>query len=95
MTDSEAVRKLADLARLEIPEERQQKLVAEFDAILEYVGQLEELDASESGEFLPYANTLRKDGEPTPAGTWTKQIVAQFPEKEGNSLSVKQIISHD
>lgn len=95
MTDSESVQKLAALARLSIPEERLTTLASEFDAILAYVGQLEELDASGEGAYLPYTNVLRKDGEPTPAGTWTKAITAQFPEKEGDLLSVKQIISHD
>jgi Asp-tRNA(Asn)/Glu-tRNA(Gln) amidotransferase C subunit len=37
------VKKLAALARLSVPEEELPKLAAEFDAILTYIGQLDEL----------------------------------------------------
>lgn len=95
MTDSAEVKKLAALARITISEERLPKLAEEFDAILSYVGQLEELETTAEGAYLPYGNIFRKDGEPTEGGTWTASITDQFPEKEGDSLSVKQIISYD
>ena len=95
MTDSAGVTKLAALARITIPEERLPKLAEEFDAILAYVGQLEELATTAEGAYLPYGNIFRKDGEPTLSGTWTSAITEQFPDKDGDSLSVKQIISYD
>ena len=95
MATTDDVRKLAELARIDVPEERLATFAAEFDQILTYVGQLGELTVPKGEPLLPYENIMRKDGEPTAPGTWTKAIVDQFPEKEGNYLVVKQIISHD
>jgi len=95
MATPDDVTKLAELARIEVPEARLASFAAEFDQILAYVSQLDELSVEKGGQLLPYKNILRKDGEPTPRGTWTKDIVAQFPKRDGNYLSVKQIISHD
>ncbi|MDB5237431.1 MAG: glutamyl-tRNA(Gln) and/or aspartyl-tRNA(Asn) amidotransferase subunit [Parcubacteria group bacterium] len=86
------VKKLAALARLSVSEEELPKFVAEFDAILEYVGQLETLDIASGGDILTYANSFRADGIPHEKGVWTPGLVEAFPAKEGDALSVKQII---
>lgn len=92
----EDVKRLANLARIEVPEGDLERFATEFDSILAYVGKLDELTLPEaSGALSPVRNVLREDGAPTEPGTWTERIVAQFPEKEGNALSVKKIISHD
>lgn len=97
MASAEDVQKLAALARLTIPEEKLASFAKEFDAILAYVGTLDELSlpSSEKRTLPVVRNVFREDGEPHEAGKYTEKIVAQFPEKEGNSLKVKQIIVHD
>ena len=95
MATPEDVVKLAELARIQLPEERLPKLVAEFDQILSYVGQLDALTVSNAEPLLPYNNIMRKDGEPHEKGLWTEALASQFPERSGNYLSVKKIISHD
>lgn len=93
----EDVQKLAALARLSIPTEALPARAVEFDRIVTYIGQLDELDINI--DILPKApslrNILRKDGEATPSGTWTKKLVGMFPKRDGDHLSVKKIISHD
>ncbi len=91
------VKRLAALARIDIPEQKLATFAAEFESVLAYVGKLDELTLpAENAETYPTRrNVLREDGEPTPAGTYTEAIAAQFPERDGNYLSVKQIISHD
>ena len=93
----EDVRRLAMLSRIEISDADLQSFAGEFDAILAYVGKLEELTLpSVSERVLPTArNVLREDGEPHAPGIYTEKIVEQFPERDGNYLSVKQILSHD
>jgi aspartyl-tRNA(Asn)/glutamyl-tRNA(Gln) amidotransferase subunit C len=93
----EDVKRLADLSRIAIPEADLERFAKGFDAILEYVGKLEELTLPMGNtRVLPAVrNVLREDGEPHTPGIYTESIVAQFPEREGNSLSVKQIISND
>lgn len=93
----EDVKRLAALSRVEIPEAELATFASEFDAILAYVGKLEELTLPTGADrVLPTVrNVLREDEEPHAVGLYTEKIVAQFPEKEGNSLSVKQILTHD
>lgn len=95
MATPEDVQKLANLARLTVSEEELPTFAKEFDAVIAYVGQLDTLSITETADILPYKNVLREDGEPTAPGTWTQKITEQFPEREGDSLVVKQIISHD
>lgn len=96
MATAEEVTKLAKLARIRVSEEELSTFVKEFDAILEYVGKLESLDLSGEGgrEVPPLRNVMRADGEPHAAGAYTEKIAAQFPAREGDALSVKQIITH-
>lgn len=96
-TTPEDVKRLAALARIEVSEEELPKFAAEFESILAYVGKLDALTLPSAGTRAKPAvrNVLREDGAPTPTGTNTKKLVEQFPEKKGDLLSVKQIISYD
>jgi aspartyl/glutamyl-tRNA(Asn/Gln) amidotransferase C subunit len=97
MATVEEVKKLAALARLEIEDGELKKFTSEFDAILEYVGQLEKLNlpSSKEREKLPLRNVMREDREPHATGMYTEKLVEQFPAREGNALKVKQIITHE
>lgn len=97
MATTEEVQKLAALARIKISEKGLEKFTSEFDAILAYVGQLEKLDLPKGlkGEKPSLRNVMREDGEPHAPGACTEKLAEQFPDREGNALSVKQIISHD
>lgn len=37
-------------------------------------------------------NVMREDGEPTPPGTFTADILAEAPQKEGGYIKVKQVL---
>ena len=97
MATTEEVKKLAALARISIDDAELEKFTKEFDAILAYVGQLESLEIPKdmSEEKPPLRNVMRTEGEPIPAGAFTEKIAAQFPAREGDSLVVKQIITHE
>lgn len=96
MTDASQVQKLAALARIRVPEATLPKLVAEFDGILAYVGQLDSLSLGKKEATVPpLRNVYRADGEPNEAGSNTEKLAAQFPARNKDALSVKQIISHD
>ncbi len=97
MATTEDVRKLAALARIEIADAELEKFTSEFDAILAYVGQLEKLDLPIGAERVmpPLRNVMRADEHPYAPGTYTEKLAAQFPEREGDNLIVKQIITHE
>ncbi len=96
MVTTEEVKKLAALSRIRVEETELEKFTSEFDAILAYVGQLEAVDVGSAEDGKPPLHTfMRSDGEPHASGAYTEKLTAQFPAREGDALSVKQIISHD
>ena len=95
MATPEDVTKLAALARITVPEEKLAQFAQEFDAILGYVSKLDELTVPQGTPLLPYTNVFREDGEPHEVGKYTEKLAEQFPAREGDLLSVKQIVSHD
>ncbi|MBI3572369.1 Asp-tRNA(Asn)/Glu-tRNA(Gln) amidotransferase subunit GatC [Candidatus Kaiserbacteria bacterium] len=97
MATREEVKKLAALARISVPEGQLEKFTKEFDAILAYVSQLEELKLPKGlkEEKPMLRNVFRADENPTAPGAWTKKLVDAFPEKENDYLVVKQIITHE
>lgn len=102
MATTEEVRKLAALARIKVEDNELEKFTSEFDAILEYVGQLEKLDLPQGDAMRNkpvLRNVMREDappaGGPHEPGSYTEKIAEQFPAREGDALSVKQIITHD
>ncbi len=88
---------LATLASLSIPAGRLPTLAKEFESILAYVSQIESLSLPrEATPPIPaLRNVLREDADPAPARAHTKDITYAFPEKKGDALMVKKIISND
>ena len=96
MASADEVKKLASLARIQIAPEESEKFAKEFESILAYIGKLEELNIDIKTKMVPEVrNIFREDTAPHAPGAYAEKLVEQFPEKEGNLLSVKQIISHD
>ena len=98
MTTTEEVKKLAALARIGIEDAELGKLTKEFDAILAYVEtismvEMPQGEVSRRGQIL--YNVMREDGKPHETGKYTEKLVEQFPQREGDALSVKQILTHD
>ena len=102
MVSKEDIKKLADLARVEVADEEAESLAGEIDAILAYVGQVKEVvgntgfPSPDKGEGLREArcgvNIMREDINPTESGTYSKELIAEFPESENNYLKVKKIL---
>ncbi len=96
MASPDDVKRLAALARLSISDTELEKFSKEFEGILKYIGQIDQLAVSKESKAVPSVrNVFRVDGEPHEGGLFTEALAAQFPKRSGNSLSVKQIISHD
>lgn len=97
MATTEEVKKLAALARIKVGDAELEKFTSEFDAILAYISQLEKLELPKdiAGEKPALRNVMREDGVPYAPGAYTEKLAEQFPKREGDALSVKQIITHD
>lgn len=96
-TPVQTVERLAALARIRIPEDRKEKLAEEFEHVLSYIAQLDELTLARDGKPKVPAlhNVFREDVDPNETGEWTERVVKAFPSKAGNALTVKKIISPD
>ena len=86
------VNRIAKLARLNFNEDEKPKLQQELSAILDYVGQLKEVQDKTADESLdPDAvNLVREDvvEELIPA----EEFLAQAPDRQGNFIKVKSIL---
>jgi aspartyl-tRNA(Asn)/glutamyl-tRNA(Gln) amidotransferase subunit C len=94
MLDIKDIEKLATLARIKLTDEEKKSLLKEIDPILGYVAQLKEVsgkisDVRNAGE---HKNITRPDEKANESGTYTKELVAEMPESEGNYLKVEKIL---
>ena len=89
----EDVKRLSELARMDISESEAKELLKDMDSILKYVGDIKEAVTT---EVLPEAgmlrNIMREDGEPHKPGEYSKEILAEAPKTEKEYVKVKQIL---
>ena len=88
------VRKVAQLARLDLPEDKIATYADQLESILEYVGQLEGIDTEgvpETTRAVEVTNVTREDGvTPTPV---RNDILNQAPQREGDYFRVPKILA--
>ncbi|MDP2704917.1 MAG: Asp-tRNA(Asn)/Glu-tRNA(Gln) amidotransferase subunit GatC [Patescibacteria group bacterium] len=97
MITKEEVKKLAGLSRMKVSDEEVEQFAKEIDSILGYVEQIKNvvssLDDKKSSSDNMLKNVMREDENPHESGAYTKEIVAEFPEKgDNNELKVKNIL---
>jgi aspartyl-tRNA(Asn)/glutamyl-tRNA(Gln) amidotransferase subunit C len=101
MISKEEIKKLAELARIEIGDDEAEKLGGEMDAILGYLNQVKEITEGKDAGSPPLVvrgglggviNVLRNDENPTASETYSKELIAEFPKSENNYLKVKKIL---
>lgn len=91
--DSALVERVARLARLELTEAEADRLKTELAEIVDYVGQLDELDTSTVSPTTQVSESgtpMREDeAQPDPAGA---EILAGAPEREDRFFKVPRIV---
>ena len=94
LISADDVRKVAKLARLDLPEDKILTYTGQLESILEYVGQLKQVDTegvSETTRAVEVTNVTRKDGVvPTPV---REDILNQAPLREGDFFRVPKILA--
>lgn len=87
------VRKVAQLARLELPEAKVSTYTAQLERILDYVAQLEQVDTEgvpPTTRAVEVLNVTREDRvEPTPV---REQLLDLAPQREGDFFRVPKIL---
>lgn len=88
------VRKVAELARLALPEEKIATYTGQLERILDYVAHLEAVDTSDvppTTRAVEVVNVTRDDQvEPTPV---REQLLDQAPQREGDFFRVPKILA--
>ena len=96
MIDREQVRKVANLARLELTPEEEEQFTSQLGNIIDYFQQLNELDVSDvapTTRAIDVSNVTRKD-ELQPYAE-REAILQGAPEQEGEFFKVPKILNAD
>lgn len=91
----EDVRKVARLARLDLPDDRVHAYADQLERILDYVAQLESIDTMDvpcTTRAVEVVNVTRNDDVRT-AESLRDDLLDQAPEREGNFFRVPCILS--
>ncbi|QQR82863.1 Asp-tRNA(Asn)/Glu-tRNA(Gln) amidotransferase subunit GatC [Candidatus Campbellbacteria bacterium] len=90
----EDIEKLAQLARIELPESEKDALVKDMDNIIAFVDELKTADVNLDDHAtvgIPH-NILREDAHPHEGGEYTEALLHNAPAREGNFVKVKNIL---
>ncbi len=88
----EEIKKLAALARIEIPEDESEKMTSEIDSILGYIGQINNAKVTDNKVLPKLRNVMREDVVEHEPKEYTEKILKNAPAREGNFLKVKKIL---
>jgi len=104
----EEIKKLANLARIDMTESEMKEIAKDFDAILSYVGQVQEVSKLTSARQLAHptggglaekkpedyslCNVMREDVVTNKRGEYSEKIIAEMPDTQDGYLKVKQIL---
>jgi aspartyl-tRNA(Asn)/glutamyl-tRNA(Gln) amidotransferase subunit C len=90
---AEDVRKVAELARLDLPDEKIATYTAQLERILDYVAQLQGIDTEgvpPTTRAVEVVNVTREDGaESTPV---REELLDLAPQREGDVYRVPRIL---
>jgi aspartyl-tRNA(Asn)/glutamyl-tRNA(Gln) amidotransferase subunit C len=91
--DTEEVKKLARLSRIDVTDDEAKKLGDDMTSILGYIDQIKDVDFDLSEESLtgPY-NVLREDENPHESGIHKDVLVKSAPDNDGEYVKVKNIL---
>lgn len=90
------VRHIAELARLKLTPAEEEKYATELSAILSFVGQLQEVDLTDTpptAQVTGLQNVWREDAVIEAAADVRVKLLAQFPERRLDLLSAPAVFT--
>ncbi len=95
--DSNEIKKLADLARIDMSEEEMKEVAKDFESILAYVGQVQEvsgeiIDNDKKPEDYFVRNITREDIAEDMSKERTDKILANAPDTQDGFIKVRKIM---
>lgn len=92
MITKDEIKHLAELSRLKISEEEINKMTEEIDSILEYVGQIKNVDNNTEEISPSLFNVMRDDVSYNEPKSYTEDVLQNAPAREDDYLKVKKIL---
>ena len=93
------IKHLGTLSRIELTETEIDDFTKEISAILDYVSVVQDIVAEDEGETMPDLgaryNVFREDVVTNQPDSYTEEILAEMPRKQGRYLEVKKILNTD
>ncbi|HEY4507448.1 MAG TPA: Asp-tRNA(Asn)/Glu-tRNA(Gln) amidotransferase subunit GatC [Candidatus Paceibacterota bacterium] len=89
------IKKLANLARIEVSPEEAVSLSKDVTAILGYVAKVKEVAAAApegQDEGLGPVDVLRDDADPLPRGAETEKLLASAPQSKDGFVKVQKVL---
>lgn len=89
------VRRIADLARIELSKEEEKKYAEDLSAVLSYIDQLDEADTKNipaTNQVTGLVNIVREDIIESCDEETRKKIIEAFPLKDGDYIKVKAVL---
>jgi aspartyl-tRNA(Asn)/glutamyl-tRNA(Gln) amidotransferase subunit C len=96
----EEIKKLTELARIEMTDEEMLAMAGDFESILAYVGQIQEVSENlqrqdlckSKGLAFVLENVVREDIITNEPNSYREEILSEMPETQDGYLKVKQIL---
>ncbi|HBM45410.1 MAG: Aspartyl/glutamyl-tRNA(Asn/Gln) amidotransferase subunit C [Candidatus Nomurabacteria bacterium GW2011_GWF2_35_66] len=92
MIDSGTIKKLAELARIELTPKESEKIQKDLGSVLDYVSELKDAPIGDVVSSDEHINIFRDDIEPHESGKYTEKILAEAPKQKDGYFVVKQIM---
>lgn len=86
------IENLANLSRIEVGSDEKERIRIEIESILEYVGQIKNLNSEDIEKTYLIKNVLREDLVLNNPGEFTEKLLSLAPDREGNYFKVKKIL---
>lgn len=94
MITKDEIKKLANLARMEISDVEAEHLTGEVDSILNYVGQVTGTTGDLARVVPNLHNVMREDVPQNKPDEYTEDILKNAPARDGRYLKVKKILGN-
>lgn len=92
MITPEEIKKLAHLARISVTDDEVATYAKDFEAILGYVDQINNVNVSELETVTIQDNIARLDENPHESGQYVVQMLADAPESQDGFYKVPKIL---
>ena len=95
MISKEEVKKIAELARIELAEDQVAKYQKELSAILEFVGTLSSADTADMApikQITGLESVFRKDEDRHLLGVSDKELINQAPQHQDGYIVVPEVL---